>query len=114
MTTSMRDLLELLEKTSASGFLREIIGFTARRLMDIKVETLTGAAHGSRGADRLTHRNGYCGFCQRSRQPVRLAAVGLRYILPPVGSGTDAVYGMRLVAPRDYQGEARACRLRCR
>ena len=27
--------------------------------MDLEVETLTGAAHGSRSTDRLTHRNGY-------------------------------------------------------
>jgi putative transposase len=36
-----------------------MIGFTARRLIDHEVETLTGAAHGSRTADRLTQRNGY-------------------------------------------------------
>src|SRR6201989_571494 len=38
-----------------------MIGFTAQRLMDLEVETLTGATHGSRSADRLTHRNGYRG-----------------------------------------------------
>jgi putative transposase len=53
MTTSMMDLRELLEKTTDSDFLREMIGFTAQRLMDLEVETLTGAAHGSRTADRL-------------------------------------------------------------
>lgn len=59
MTTSTMDLRELLEKTTDCDFLREMIGFTAQRLMDLEVETLTGAAHGSRSADRLTHRNGY-------------------------------------------------------
>jgi putative transposase len=59
MTTSTMDLRELLEKTTDSDFLREMIGFTAQRLMDLEVETLTGAAHGNRSADRLTHRNGY-------------------------------------------------------
>jgi putative transposase len=59
MTTSMMDLRELLAKTSDPGFLREMIGFTAQRLMELEVETLTGAALGSRGTDRLTHRNGY-------------------------------------------------------
>jgi putative transposase len=55
------DLRELLEKTADSDFLREMIGFTVQRLRDLEVETLTGAAHGSRNADRLTHRNGYRG-----------------------------------------------------
>jgi transposase-like protein len=36
--------------------LREVFGFTAQRLMDLDVETLTGAAHSSRTTDRLTHR----------------------------------------------------------
>ena len=38
---------------------REMIGFTAKRLMAVEVEGLTGAAHGERSPDRLTHRNGY-------------------------------------------------------
>jgi putative transposase len=61
MTTTNMDLRELLEKTADPDFLREMIGFTAQRLMELEVETLTGAAHGSRTADRFTHRNGYRG-----------------------------------------------------
>jgi putative transposase len=61
MTATNMDLKELLEKTADTDFLREMIGFTAQRLMELEVETLTGAAHGSRCADRLTHRNGYRG-----------------------------------------------------
>jgi putative transposase len=53
------DLQTLLEKTTDTDFLREMIGFTAQRLMELEVESLTGAPHGSRSADRLTHRNGY-------------------------------------------------------
>jgi transposase-like protein len=53
------DLKELLEKTADTDFLREMIGFTAQRLMELEVETLTGAAHSRRSADRFTHRNGY-------------------------------------------------------
>jgi putative transposase len=59
MTVTNMDLRELLEKTADTDFLREMIGFTAQRLMELEVGTLTGATHGSRCADRLTHRNGY-------------------------------------------------------
>ncbi len=62
MTTTDIDLSERLEKTADTEFLREMIDFTAQRLMELEVETLTGSAHGSRSsADRLTHRNGYRG-----------------------------------------------------
>src|SRR5689334_24651596 len=60
MTTgTTMDLQALLEKTTDSDFLREMIGFTAQRLMELETESLTGAPHGSRSAERLTHRNGY-------------------------------------------------------
>src|SRR5437764_7286078 len=36
-----------------------MIGYAAHRLMELEVENLTGAAHGERSADRITHRNGY-------------------------------------------------------
>ena len=64
-TNTTMDLQGLLEKTTDSDFLREVepqsgsTGFTAQRLMELEVESLTGAPHGSRSADRLTHRNGY-------------------------------------------------------
>ena len=38
----------LLEKSSDADLLREMIGFTAQRLMELEVEGLTGAAHGER------------------------------------------------------------------
>lgn len=58
-TNATMDLRTLLEKTTDTDFLREMIGFTAQRLMELEVESLAGAPHGSRSADRLTHRNGY-------------------------------------------------------
>ena len=57
--TDMMTLRALLEKSSDADLLREMIGFTAERLMAVEVEGLTGAAHGERSPDRLTHRNGY-------------------------------------------------------
>ena len=32
-----------------------MIGFAAQRLMELEVETLTGAGHGERSPDRRTH-----------------------------------------------------------
>jgi transposase-like protein len=59
MTNEMMNLQNLVEKSGDADFLREMIGFAAQRLMDLEVETLTGAGHGERSTDRLTHRNGY-------------------------------------------------------
>ena len=59
MTDENMSLRDLLEKTADTDFLRELIGFTAQRLMELEVESLTGAPHGARAPDRLTHRNGY-------------------------------------------------------
>ena len=56
MTQDMMTLRTLLEKTSDADLLREMIGFTAERLMALEVEGLTGAAHGERSPER-THRN---------------------------------------------------------
>ena len=55
----MMTLRALLEKSSDADLLREMIGFTAERLMAMEVEGLTGAAHGERTPERITHRNGY-------------------------------------------------------
>jgi len=59
MTDTTMDLQDLLEKTTDSDFLRQMIGFTAQRLMALEVETLTGAEPGARTPDRLNQRNGY-------------------------------------------------------
>jgi putative transposase len=59
MTNEMMNLRALLEKSADADLLREMIGFAAQRLMELDVESLTGAAHGARDPDRLNHRNGY-------------------------------------------------------
>jgi transposase-like protein len=59
MTDDMMTLRTLLEKSSDAELLREMIGFTAQRLMELEVEGLTGAGHGERSPDRITYRNGY-------------------------------------------------------
>src|ERR1700749_4596266 len=59
MTEDMMGLRALLEKSSDVDLLREMVGFAAQRLMELEVETLTGAGHGARDPDRINQRNGY-------------------------------------------------------
>jgi putative transposase len=59
MTDEMMTLRTLLEKSSDTDLLREMIGFTAQRLMELEVEGLTGAAYGERSPERMNQRNGY-------------------------------------------------------
>jgi len=59
MTDDMMNLRALMEKSPDAGFLREMIGYGAQRLMELEVGGLTGAAHGERSAERLAQRNGY-------------------------------------------------------
>ena len=59
MTDDMITLRELMEKGSDATLLREMIGFAAQRLMELKTETLCGAGHGERSENRTNLRNGY-------------------------------------------------------
>ena len=59
MTDEMMSLRALLEKSADADLLREMVGFAAQRLMELEVESLTGAAHGERSPDRINHHNGY-------------------------------------------------------
>jgi transposase-like protein len=59
MTDEIMNLRSLLEKSSDADLLREMIGFTAQRLMELEVEGLTGAAYGEKNPERLVQRNGY-------------------------------------------------------
>ena len=52
MTAETMNLQDLLEKTTDSDFLRQMIGFKAQRLMALEVETLTGVGLGARTPDR--------------------------------------------------------------
>ena len=58
-TNDVMALQALLERSSDADLLREMIGFTAERLMALKVEGLTVAAPGKRSPDRINQRNGY-------------------------------------------------------
>jgi len=57
MTDDMMNLRALMEKSPDAGFLREMIGYGAQRLMELEVGGLTGAAHGEKNSERLAQRN---------------------------------------------------------
>jgi transposase-like protein len=59
MTDEMMNLRALQEKSSDADLLREMIGFTAQRLMELEVEGLTGVGYGEKSVERLVQRNGY-------------------------------------------------------
>src|ERR1700739_1449867 len=59
MTNEIMNLRTLLEKSSDADLLREMIGFSAQRLMELEVESKTGAAYGEKSTERLVQRNGY-------------------------------------------------------
>jgi putative transposase len=59
VTDEMMTVRALLEKSSDADLLREMIGFTAERLMELEVESKTGAGYGEKSAERLAQRNGY-------------------------------------------------------
>ena len=61
MTDEMMSLRTLLEKSSDAELLREMVGFAAQRLMELEIESLTGAGHGERSPERINYRNGYRG-----------------------------------------------------
>ena len=59
MTNEMMSLCALIEKSDNADFLREMIGFTAERLMELEVAGKTGAVYGEKNPERLAQRNGY-------------------------------------------------------
>jgi putative transposase len=59
MTNEMMSLYAIIENTDNADVLREMIGFTAERLMELEVEGKTGAAYGEKSTARLAQRNGY-------------------------------------------------------
>ena len=59
MTDDRMILQRLLEKTSDTDLLREMLGFAADRLMALEIEGLCQAGYGERSAERVNQRNGY-------------------------------------------------------
>src|SRR3954453_174670 len=59
MTDEKMALLELMQKSGGSDFLKELAQTVLQRLMEFEVEGLPGAARHERSESRITHRNGY-------------------------------------------------------
>ena len=59
MTIDRMTLKDLIEKGSDTDLLKEMIGYVANRMMAMDVDSLIGAAHGERSANRSNQRNGY-------------------------------------------------------
>jgi putative transposase len=59
MTDPTMALRALLEKSFDTDLLREMVGFTAQRLMELVAESLTGAPYGKRSDERINQRNGF-------------------------------------------------------
>lgn len=59
MTDERMTLIELIEKEADGDLVREMLGFAAKRLMEMEVEATTGAPKGVRSPLRSVQRNGY-------------------------------------------------------
>jgi len=50
---------DVVGKIPDADFLRDMIGFATKRLMELEVGGLTGAGYGEKDPERLVQRNGY-------------------------------------------------------
>lgn len=82
MTADMMTLKGLVENTSDSDLLRDMISYAAEKMMALEVSALTGAGYHEKTGDRLVQRNGY-----RDRDwETRAGTVELR--IPKLRKGT--------------------------
>ena len=59
MADERMTLLKLVEQQADGDLVREMLAFTAERIMEAEVEARTGAAKGIRSPLRVVQRNGY-------------------------------------------------------
>jgi putative transposase len=57
MTEEMMALRSMLEKGADADVLREMIGFAAQRLMELEVQSLTGAGHFQKPGEPTVRRH---------------------------------------------------------
>lgn len=74
MTDEMTALQDLLENASDADLFREMLGIAAERLIELDVGIKTGAAWGTKSAERLVRRNG----CRDRVWETRTGTVELR------------------------------------
>jgi len=58
MTEDMMSLRSLVEKRADADLLREVLGFSAEKLMALEGGTKTGAGYGEKSGLRLAQRHG--------------------------------------------------------
>ena len=94
MTDERMALVELLQKSGDSDFLRAVAEAVLQILMEADVEGLIGAGRHERSAERLNYRNGY-----RDRSlDTRLGPLSLR--IPKLRQGTSRPSLSRARPPR--------------
>ena len=81
-TIDRTTLKSLIEKGSDSDLLREMMAHVANRMMDMEVESLTGAANGERSTSRVNHRNG----CREASWETRAGTIELEIPKLRIGS----------------------------
>ena len=99
MTEDRMALVELLQKSGESDFLRAVAEAVLQILMEADVEGLIGAGRHERSADRLNYRNGY-----RERSlDTRLGSLQLR--IPKLRTGSFSL--LAGAPPADRSGAVR-------
>jgi transposase-like protein len=91
-----------LEKSADADLLRMMIGFAAERLMELQVQSLTGAGHGERSPSRLVQRNGYRDRDWETRAgtvELRIPKLGRGSYFPASWSRGDCPVGLGSAAP---------------
>ena len=91
MTDDKIALSTLLEKSSDTSFLREMIGFAAERLMALETEARCSAAPGERSIEWLNQRNGYRDRSYTTRWGT-IQLVMIDQVLVAKGNADDALH----------------------
>ena len=110
MSNDITHLRTLLKQSSDADLLREMIGFTAQRLMELQVQTLSDAAIGEHSPDRLSHRKGYRDRLWNTRaESVQLRIPELRRTATYLASSNPGAWARSSSPPSSRKPAFRAC-----